>query len=257
MAGSKFWLSETVRDNHDEDHIPLETPPRSARIRQPNRRVFGDEWTTHTVQLTPTSRTMLGHIVPGLTHDDLFLHSLDWDAPFSSEYGSLHNLNLLHVDPFTNEVDWIHPFTLAAKLPPDEIELWYESMDIELQALRDKRTMTEINRKDVPTGKQIVKSTRAFKKKRRPNGEMYKRKSTFCIRGDLQILDNNDSTFSPVVDWSTVRLLFIICVALGMKSRTICTWNEESDHRLQLRFRPERLARTHLSRTAARLRRYR
>ncbi|KAI2510177.1 hypothetical protein MHU86_4209 [Fragilaria crotonensis] len=228
--------NETARyDNPDEDHIPLETPLRSARVRQPNRRVFGDEWTNHTVQLTPTSRTMLGHIIPSLTHDDLFLHSLDWDAPFSSEYGSLHSLNLLHVDPFTNEVDWVHPFTLAAKassadtptfreillLPPDEVELWYESMDIELQALHNKKTMTEINRVDVPHGKQIVKSTWAFKKKRRPNGEMYKRKSRFCIRGDLQILDDNDSTFSPVVDWSTVRLLFIICVALGMKSRTI------------------------------------
>ena len=178
---------------------------------------------------------MLGHIVPNLTHDDLFLHSLDWDAPFSSAYGSLHSLNLLHVDPFTNEVDWIHPFTLAAKassadtptlreilqLPPDEIELWYDSMDIELQALREKKTMTEINRSDVPNNKQIVKSTWAFKKKRRPNGEMYKRKSRFCIRGDLQILDDNESTFSPVVDWSTVRLLFIICFALGMKSPTI------------------------------------
>ena len=123
---------------------------------------------------------MLGHIVPNLTHDDLFLHSLDWDAPFSSAYGSLHSLNLLHVDPFTNEVDWIHPFTLAAKassadtptlreilqLPPDEIELWYDSMDIELQALREKKTMTEINRSDVPNNKQIVKSTWAFKKKR-------------------------------------------------------------------------------------------
>jgi hypothetical protein len=171
--------SAPAYDNPDEDHLPLENPLRSARVRRPNRRVFGDEWTNHTVQLTPTSCTMLGHIVPNLTHD-LFLHSLDWNAPFSSAYGSLHSLNLLHVDPFTNEVDWIHPFTLAAKapsadtptlreilqLPPDEIKLWYDSMDIELQALRDKKTMTEINRSDVPNNKQIVKSTWAFKKKR-------------------------------------------------------------------------------------------
>ena len=63
-----------------------ETPPvQTRRIRRPNQRVFGDEWTNHTVQLTPSSRTLLGHIVPNLSHDDLFLYSLDWDAPFSDE----------------------------------------------------------------------------------------------------------------------------------------------------------------------------
>lgn len=160
---------------------------------------------------------------------------MDWDAPFSDDYGSLHHLNLLHVDPFTDEVEWIHPFTLGAKassadtptlreilqMPPDEIERWYEAMDVELQALHDKETMIEIDRCDVPTGKQIIKSTWAFKRKRRPNGEIYKLKARFVVRGDLQRLDALDSTFSPVVDWSTVRLLFILTVAQGLKSRTI------------------------------------
>ena len=106
-------------------------------------------------------------------------------------------------------------------MTPDEIEQWYEAMDVELQALRDKQTMIEINRNDVPQGKQIVKSTWAFKRKRRPNGEIYKLKARFVVRGDLQRLDDNDSTFSPVVDWSTVRLLFILTVAQRLKSRTI------------------------------------
>ena len=57
---------------------------------------------------------MLGHNVPYLSHDDLFIHSLDWDAPFSRDYKPVHRFNLLHVDPFSDKVDWIHPFTLAA-----------------------------------------------------------------------------------------------------------------------------------------------
>ena len=85
-------------DGDDDDVVPLETSVRSStRTRRPNRRVFGDEWANHTVQLTPSSRTFLGHIIPSLSHDDLFLHSLDWDAPFSEDYGSYHGLNLLHV----------------------------------------------------------------------------------------------------------------------------------------------------------------
>lgn len=222
---------------NEQDQVPLHSPPiRSMRVRRPNQRVFGDEWTNHPVQLTPSSRTLLCHIIPTLNHDGLFLHSLDWDAPFSQDYESFYSLNLLHIDPHTNEIDWIHPFTLSAKassadtptlreiqqMPPDKIERWYDAMDVELQALRDKKTMTEINRCDVPRGRQIVKSTWAFKRKQRPNGEIYKLKACFVlVLGDLQRLDDTDSTFSPVVDWSTVCLLFILTVAQRLRSTTI------------------------------------
>lgn len=217
---------------------PQELPPvdqRPQRARRPNRRVFGEDWTNYTVQLTPSSRTLIGHVVPNLSHDDLFLHSLDWDAPFAEDYASYHAINELHVDPYTDEVEWIHPFTLGAKatsadtptlreiqkLGPKEIDLWYEAMDIELQALRDKNTFTEIYRADVPNGSQIIKSTWAFKKKRRPSGEVYKYKARFVVRGDLQILDASEGTYSPVVDWSSVRLLFVLTVAQQLKSTTI------------------------------------
>ena len=208
---------------------------RTQRVRRPNQRVFGDEWTNHTVQLTPSSRTLLGHIVPNLSHDDLFLHSLDWDIPFSENYSSYHAINELHIDPYTDEIEWFHPFTLAAKassadtptlreiqrLNPQEIDQWYEAMDIELEALRNKSTMSEIFRRDVPPGCQIIKSTWAFRRKRRPNGEIHKLKARFVVRGDLQILDASEGTYSPVVDWSTVRLLFILTVAQSLKSITI------------------------------------
>ena len=214
-------------------------PPESGipppRTRRPNRKIFGDDWVNHSVQLTPTSRTLLGNIVPGLTHDDMFLYSLDWDAPFADDLQSYHAANILHIDPHDNEIEWYHPFTLAAKatsadtptlrdiqkMSPQEIESWYDAMDVELEALRDKNTMIEIKRSDVPPGKQIIKSTWAFRRKRRPNGEIHKLKARFVVRGDLQILENNEGTYSPVVDWSTVRLLFVLSVARGLKSKTI------------------------------------
>ena len=163
-----------------------------------------------------------------MTHDDLFLYSLDWDAAY-------HSINTLHVDPYTNKVDWFHPFTLPAKatsadtptlrdiqrLTPAEIDEWDAAMDIELDALRKKNTFSEIDRADVPPGKQIVKSTWAFKRKRRPNGLIHKLKARFVVRGDLQILDAYEHTFSPVVDWSTVCLMFILTVAQELQSTTI------------------------------------
>ena len=213
----------------------IHEPSRPQRTRKPNKLVFGDEWVNHTVQLTPTSRTMLGHIIPDLTHDDLFLHSLDWDAPPSDNFTPYHALNLLHVDPYTEEVKWTHPFTLGAKatnedtptlrniqrMTPAEIDSWYDAMDIELEALRNKNTFIEIDRATVPAGHQIIKSTWAFRRKRRPNGEIHKLKARFVVWGDLQILEESEHTYSPVVDWSTVRLLFILTVAQQLKSTTI------------------------------------
>jgi Reverse transcriptase (RNA-dependent DNA polymerase) len=94
-------------------------------------------------------------------------------------------------------------------------------MDAEIAALRAKDTMAEIPRIQVPKGKQVVKSTWVFRQKRRPSGEIYKLKARFVVRGDLQILDEPQSTFSPVVAWSTVRLLFVLTVAKRLRSTTI------------------------------------
>ncbi len=94
-------------------------------------------------------------------------------------------------------------------------------MDIELEALRNKDTFSAINRSDVPAGHQIIKTTWAFRRKRRPNGEDHKLKARFVVRGDLQRLDESESTYSPVVDWSTLRLLFVLMVAQQLKSTTI------------------------------------
>ena len=207
----------------------------SNRKRKPNQRYFGEEWMNHTIHLTPRSRTLLGNIVPSLTHDDLFLHSLDWDAPFVGAYCPYHDINELHVDPYTNEVEWYHPFTLAAKassadsptlrkiqrMSPQEIDEWYTAMDTELGALQQKDDMKEIKRRDVPARKQIIKSTWVFKRKRRPNGLVHKLKARLVVRGGLQLLGADESTYSPVVDWSTVRLLFIITVAQQLNSTTI------------------------------------
>jgi hypothetical protein len=66
-----------------------------------------------------------------------------------------------------------------------------------------------------------VKSTWAFRRKRRPNGLIHKLKSRFVVRGNLQILDATEGTYSPVVDWSTIRLLFVLTAAQGLKTKTI------------------------------------
>jgi len=62
----------------------------------------------------------------------------------------------------------------------------------------------------------IINSTWAFKWKRYPDGLI---KSRFCARRDQQ-LEGIDffETYAPVVQWTTIRLMFILEILLGLKS---------------------------------------
>ena len=66
----------------------------------------------------------------------------------------------------------------------------------------------------------VLKSTWAFKLKRYPDGLIKKFKARFCARGDMQ-LEGIDffKTYAPVIQWTTVRLMLILEVLLGLKSK--------------------------------------
>ena len=64
-------------------------------------------------------------------------------------------------------------------------------------------------------GEQVIKSMWALRRKRKPNGEISRYKARLVVRGDLQRASLNytvNKTFAPVVDWSTVRMLFTLGV---------------------------------------------
>jgi hypothetical protein len=161
---------------------------------------------------------MLGYISPHPSLQDYFLNSMDWEQTYSHEYLGHQVLENLYFDPFKNEIEWTNPLVFGAKastldtptlreiqnMSPPEIDGWYNAMDAEIAALHAKHTMIEIPRCQVPPGKQIVKSTWVFWRKRRPSGEINKLKARFVVRGDLQVLDEPQTTFSPVVAWSII-----------------------------------------------------
>jgi hypothetical protein len=146
-----------------------------------------------------------------------------------------HLLNVT-VDPFTMETYVLHPLLFKSQVDAldnpryrdvasldhedPESQLWKEAMNKELQQLHDKGTY-EIVAKDTVQGK-IIPTTWVFKRKRLPDGTIYKYKARLCIRGDLQApqLDRND-TYAPVASWDTIRLMFSLCVQHGIKSRQI------------------------------------
>jgi len=66
----------------------------------------------------------------------------------------------------------------------------------------------------------VIPSTWAFKCKRFPDGLIKKFKARFCARGDMQI-EGIDffETYAPVVQWTTICLMLILEVILGIKSK--------------------------------------
>ena len=65
----------------------------------------------------------------------------------------------------------------------------------------------------------IISSTWAFKGKSNPDGLIKKFKARFCAQGDQQ-LEGIDffETYAPIVQWTTIWLMFILEILLGLKS---------------------------------------
>jgi hypothetical protein len=66
----------------------------------------------------------------------------------------------------------------------------------------------------------VLPSTWAFKVKRYPDGTVKKFKGRFCARGDKQIQGVDFfETYSPVVQWTTIRLMPVLECILGLCSK--------------------------------------
>jgi hypothetical protein len=68
-------------------------------------------------------------------------------------------------------------------------------------------------------GKNVLRSTWAFKIKQYPDGRVKKFKARFCARGDMQ-KEGIDyfETWAPVVMWSTVRIVMVLAAKLDLVS---------------------------------------
>ena len=90
---------------------------------------------------------------------------------------------------------------------------------LEISTLQHMDAWTQVERKP---HMNVLPSTWAFKIKRFPDGLVRKLKARFCVRGDKQIegVDYFD-TFAPVVQWSTVRLLLVLSVSLGLATKQV------------------------------------
>jgi len=128
-------------------------------------------------------------------------------------------------------VNWVHPLFLKAKVEASKTDNpnWWEAMKSPFAdeywkaAVKEIQTLEKMGVWEVvdrPEGANVIDSTWAFRIKRFPDGLIKKFKARFCVRGDQQVhgIDFFE-TYAPVVQWTTVRLMLILEVLLGLKSK--------------------------------------
>ncbi len=211
---------------------------RSQRKKTPNSTIFNDSFDTSFLGLDDASAYALQQI----THADLTtdnLANLSWPSSLqeldslSGDATRFFGSNDLLRDPVTNELDDLHPFALHSRLSASARDnpRWREAMNgphrdgftkasiIEMSTLQHMDAWEQVPRQ---SWMNVIPSTWAFKIKRFPDGLVRKFKARFCVRGDKQIegIDVFD-TFAPVVQWSTVRLLLVLSLSLGLATKQV------------------------------------
>jgi hypothetical protein len=90
----------------------------------------------------------------------------------------------------------------------------------EITDLENSKSFVVIPRDALPANVKPVPSIWSFRRKRAPDWTILKWKARLCPHGGKQVEGENFwETYAPVVTWSTVRLVLILSLITGLKSR--------------------------------------
>jgi hypothetical protein len=98
-------------------------------------------------------------------------------------------------------------------------EQYLEAMNKDIHTLIAQKTWKTVPQSEAT---RVIKSTWVFKLKRLPDGSASKFKARYGVRGDMQQegVDYFD-TYSPVVKWSTIRMLLNLVLREGWSTRQV------------------------------------
>ena len=141
--------------------------------------------------------------------------------------------HLMHQTSFPNrECNDLNPHALAASVNPnilshkdamkaDVVHLFRYAMEEEVTRMIENNIFEEVNRNTVPLTQNFLRAAVwSHQKKTTPAGVVYRHCSRLCVDGSQQTagIDYHE-TYSPVVAWTTVRILLILAVLLNLKTR--------------------------------------
>jgi hypothetical protein len=241
---------ETFDENEDSDHMATfqhedneGVPPSNPYLEQilqsepeamgrypvRNRRVNPKYFfTTHYINYLEETNEMSVH--------DLFVIEHDLDGITTNMTKQYDLYNIMTTDDFDADlIDTIHPLAFSARLNAEDTPRYHEAMngpdaegfreamEKELEQLQSMNCWEVVPReKAIKEGKRILATTWAFRRKRYPCGQINKLKARFCVRGDLQQKGiDYDDVYSPVVAWTTIRILLVITILEGLATKQI------------------------------------
>ena len=131
--------------------------------------------------------------------------------------------------------DFIDPFTFAASNNPDVLtrskmlktddkDDFRNSEVPGIRGLEEADVFEFKPTKTKPSDVKLLGSIWSYRRKRRPDGTLLKHKSRICVDGSQQrdgIDYFSDQIYSPVCQWSSVRLTLVLASLLGLKMRQI------------------------------------
>ena len=135
------------------------------------------------------------------------------------DFHSYHAVTRTKFMPKKEDPDF--PTYNQAMSRPDADE-WIEAIDKEIQTLVKMNAWTVVPRSlATKMGKKVLPSTIALRLKRDPMGCQTKYEGRFCVRGDVQKRFEVFESYSPVVQWSTVRLMLILSIVYNLHTRQV------------------------------------
>ena len=167
---------------------------------------------------------------------DLFLYESTLDRGHCAMTAQFDAFNVLKMEDNDEELlEGIHPLAFSARASAEDTPRWNDAMngpdaegfrkamDDEIELLESLDSWDVVPReKAIREGKRVLDSVWSFKRKRFPNGEVKKLKARFCVRGDQQRAGIDfDETFSPVVGWSTIRIMLNLSIMLELKTKQV------------------------------------
>ena len=107
-------------------------------------------------------------------------------------------------------------------LEQEDRDKFIDAMLSELDDHNQSNHWKIIDKCNMPSGTKPIRSIWNFKRKRYPDGYIMKYKACICTHGGQQSYEINYwETYSPVVNWISVRLLLTICQLHNLNSESI------------------------------------
>ena len=135
---------------------------------------------------------------------------------------------------FDGTLNYIHPLALATKnadndtftlkemMKQDDKTDFIKAMMTELMEHESRNHWTVIQRSNLPLEAKTILAIWSFKRKRFPDGRIMKYKARLCAHGGMQKWGVDYwETYSPVVNWVTVRTLMALSQIHGLETKSI------------------------------------